>query len=64
MVNEVCFKICKIQEKEIKAHNDIEELLYLEAVDLEIERQHYVDVLSEINRAIQALYNNVFNSNN
>ena len=42
----------------------MEELLYLEAVDLEIERLHYVDVLSNINRAIQDLYNNVFNKNN
>ena len=64
MANEVCFKICKIQEEEIRAHNIMEELLYLEAVDLEIERQHYVDVLSEINKTIQELYNNVVNSNN
>ena len=64
MANEVCFKICKIQEEEIRAHNIMEELLYLEAVDLEIERQHYVDVLSEINKTIQELYNNVINSNN
>ena len=49
MANEVCFKICKIQEEQIKAQNIIEELLFLEAVDLEVERQHLVDVLKEIN---------------